>query len=216
MKKIFCLLMGVVMLALASCTSCKHDPVDPVFEGYNFDEVVVTDYDYIASQHEHFIFRSAEARFDSVLSTDYENRINYVGTAFQCGTIVNMIFHTADTNKLNQIIGFIDTIGTWKEYTIDTNDVDYRLHLQFKDAILECGELNARNPVTFDSCMKIIEPYRDRLHTRALTLRRFIDPRLPENGQYIFGPGILIVDVITGEVGTLKKEDVEGIFSVEE
>ena len=62
------------------------------------------------------------------------------------------------------------------------------MNLQFNDAVIECGELNARNPITFDSCMKIIEPYRSELHTGALTLRRFIDPRLPENPLYIFGP----------------------------
>ena len=204
MKKVFYLLMSVVMFAFASCTSCKHDPVEPVFNGYDFDEVVINDYDYIASQHEHFAFREAEARFDSVLSMSNDNTINYVGTTFQCDEIVNMIFHTPDTARLNGFIKFAESIETWKQWTIDTNDVDYRMHLQFKDVVIECGELNARNPITFDSCMKIVEPYREQLHTRALTLRRFIDPRLPENPQYIFGTGVVIVDVITGEVGDLN------------
>lgn len=204
MRKVFYFLMSVVMLAFASCTSCKHDPVEPVFNGYDFDEVVINDYDYIASQHEHFAFREAEARFDSVLSMSNDNTINYVGTTFQCDEIVNMIFHTPDTARLNGFIKFAESIETWKQWTIDTNDVDYRMHLQFKDVVIECGELNARNPITFDSCMKIVEPYREQLHTRALTLRRFIDPRLPENPQYIFGTGVVIVDVITGEVGDLN------------
>ena len=207
MKKVFYFLMSVAVLGMASCSSCKHDPVEPVFEGYDFDKVIAADYDYIASQHEHFQFREAEARFDSVLSLDCENRINYVGTTFQCDDIVNMIFHTPDTARLNGFIEFAESIGTWKEWTIDTTDVDYVMYLNFKDAVIECGELNARNPVSFDSCMTIVEPYRDQLHTRALTLRRFIDPRLPQNPQYIFGIGTVIVDVITGEVSTLMEGD---------
>ena len=208
MKKttIFCSILLAFSMLFTACNGCsKPTPEpEPEFTGYNFDEVVINDYDYIASQHEHFEFREAEARFDSVLSVDCENRINYVGTTFQCWDKVNMIFHTPDTARLNGFIAFAESIETEKEWTIDTNDVDYRMHLQFNDAVIECGEMNARNPISFDSCMKIVEPYRDQLHTRALTLRRFIDPRMPENPQYIFGTGVVIVDVLTGEVGTLK------------
>jgi hypothetical protein len=118
-----------------------------------------------------------------------------------------MIFHTPDTARLNGFVKFAESIESWKTWTIDTNDVDYRMHLQFDDVVIEDGELNPRNPVSFDSCMKIVEPYKDKLHTRALTFRRFIDPRLPENPQYIFGTGIVTVDAITGEVGVLKAED---------
>ena len=106
---------------------------------------------------------------------------------------------------LNGFIEFAESIESWKTWTIDTNDVDYKMHLQFNDAVIECGEMNARNPISFDSCMKIIGPYSDQIHTRALTLRRFINSRLPENTQYIFGTGVVIVDAITGEVGYLKE-----------
>jgi hypothetical protein len=92
-------------------------------------------------------------------------------------------------------------------YEIDTTDVDFCVYLRFSDAILECAEINARNPITFDSCMTIVEPYRDELHTRALTLRRFLDPREPENPQYIFGTGNVMVDVITGEVSSTKDNE---------
>lgn len=210
MKKVTSFLcIGLMSLSVlfSACNSCSRPTPEPepTFAGYNFDEVIIDDYDYIASQEQDFVFREADARFDSVLSMSSSNTINYVATTFQCGPLVHMFFHTADTNRMNEIVKFIESIGTWKEFAIDTTDVDYCVYLKFKDNVLECGELNARNPVTFDSCMTIAEPYREELHTRAFTLRRFVDPRLPENAQYIFGDGIMTVDAITGEVSSLHE-----------
>ena len=209
LKSILCISMMALSMLFAACNSCsKPTPEpEPVFAGYNFDNTVIGDYDYIASQEEMFMFRTAEVRFDSTLTKECENQINYVVTWFQCGHYVNMIFHTPDTNRMKEIMEFIDMISTDKSYKIDTNETDFRVHLRFNDAILECGEINARNPITFDSCMKIVEPYKDQLRTRVITLRKFIDPRLPENPLYIFGNGILTVDAVTGEVGTLKESN---------
>lgn len=208
MKKltsILCIGMLAFSMLFTACNSCSKPEPEPEFTGYNFDEVVIADYDLIASQEEHFFFRTAEARFDSVLAFSDCNTINYVATTFQCGHTVHMIFHTTDTIRMKEIMEFVETIGTWKEYTVDTTDVDYRVYLKFNDAVLECGELNARNPITFDSCMSIAKPYREDLRTRAFTLRRFVDPRMPENPQYIFGAGLLMVDVINGEVKTCNE-----------
>ena len=33
-----------------------------------------------------------------------------------------------------------------------------------------------------------------------MTFRRVLAPPFPENGQYIFGPGLLVVDAATGEI----------------
>lgn len=211
-KKILTLFVAAAFsIAMIGCQSChRTDPEpqpEPVFVGYDFNEVIINDYDYIASQFEHFQFRSAEARFDSVLAFSNDNTISYVSTWFQCGEFVNTFFHTSDTNRMKSIMEFINSIGTEKYYEIDTTDVDFCVYLKFSDAILECAEINARNPITFDSCMTIVEPYRDELHTRALTLRRFLDPREPENTQYIFGTGNVMVDAITGEVSSTKDNE---------
>lgn len=198
----FLLAFSMLFTACNSCSKPTPEP-EPEFTGYNFDEVIINDYDYIASQYEHFEMYEADARFDSALSIECENKINYVKTTFQCEDTVNMILHTPDTATLNSFIAFAETISTWKTWTIDTNDTDYRMHLIFEDLVIECGDFEARNPITFDSCMKIVEPYREQLNTRALTLRRFISPGTPDNAQYVFGTGTIIVDVVTGEVGTL-------------
>lgn len=203
MKKI-CNILAIFMMALcmvfASCNSCTKPTPEPVFAGYNFDEVTIADYDYIASQEQDFVFRTVEARFDSVLTQECDNKINYINTWFQCGPMVNMIFHTPDTNRVNSIMEFYESISTEKSYKIDTTDVDFKIHLIFHDNIIECGEINARNPITFDSCMTIVAPIKDQLYTRVLTIRRFLDPRMPENPMYIFGQGNVMVDVITGEL----------------
>jgi hypothetical protein len=209
MKKILFVFVAAFAMLFTACNSCsKPEPTpEPVFSGYNFDEVIASDYDYIASQFDHFFFRTAEARFDSVLAKSDCNTLNYVGTTFQCGHHVHQFFHTTDTIRLKKLVEYAEMISTWKEWSIDTTEVDYVMYLEFEDAVLECGELNARNPITFDSCMKIIEPVRNELYTKALTLRRFLDPREPENAQYIFGTGNVIVDVITGEISSVRNAE---------
>lgn len=213
MKKflnIFAILMMAFCIAFTACNRCSKPTPEPqpIFTGYNFDEIVTTDYDYIAGTHEKFYFREVESRFEDVLSQcKGKSKVNYIATWFQCGPNVNMIFHTPDTNMMNDIMEFIGSIKTEKSFTIDTNDVDFRVHLIFHDNILECGEIYARNPITFDSCMNLVKPCKDQLHTRALTLRKFLDPREPENPQYIFGSGVVMVDAITGEVRAPEFDD---------
>jgi hypothetical protein len=64
MKKltsILCIGMLAFSMLFTACNSCSKPEPEPEFTGYNFDEVIIADYDLIASQEEHFFFRTAEA-----------------------------------------------------------------------------------------------------------------------------------------------------------
>lgn len=170
MKKILFCLAAVLTLFAASCTSCRQEA--PA-KGYDYDWTVIADYDYIASQYKEFQFLEADVLFDTTIN-DTTAYVESIRTVFQCGDTCVMIVHNP---------GFItDTV------------------MKVNDRWMECMPMDARNAVTLDSCLKIIADYRDSLNTRAMTFRRVLAPPFPENGQYIFGVGALVVDSKTGEI----------------
>ena len=181
MKKITSFL-GIMLIALcmmfSSCGCFNHNdnnndtPVETV--GYNYDEVVRADYDYIASQYGDTVFHfyEVDVLYKDLLSVDGEPEIESIKTVFQCGDTCIMILHSHGEN---------DTVYV-------------------NDWYMECMDMSAYNVVTYDSCMNIIKPYRPHLNTKALTFRRVLAPPFPENGQYIFGTGILVVDSNDGHV----------------
>lgn len=179
MKKITSFL-GIMLIALclmfSACTCCNNsnNPSVPEVDtiGYNYDEVVIADYDYIASQYAWFNFYEADVVFDTAVAVP-DARIVAIQTVFQINDTCIMIQHNEDM-------------------TTDTVIVN--------DYWMECMPMNARNAVDFDSCMVIIEPYRSVLNNRRMTFRRVLAPPFPENGQYIFGPGLLVVDAATGAI----------------
>lgn len=174
MKKItsiFCILLFAFCMMFTACNSCSKPTPEPV-QGYNYDEVVVADYDYIASQYPDFKFYEVDVVFDTAVANP-NAYIKALQTVFQVNDTCIRIRHNED-------------------FTTDT--------LVVQDYWLECMPMNARNAVNFDSCMSIIEPYRDKLNNCRMTFRRILAPPFPENGQYIFGPGLLVVDAATGEI----------------
>lgn len=177
MKKITSFL-GIMLIALcmmfSSCGWFNHDNNDTPVEtiGYNYEEVVRADYDYIASQYDDFHFYEVDVLYKDVLSAENDPEIESIKTVFQCSDTCIMILHSHGEN---------DTIYV-------------------NDWYLECMDMTAYNAVTYDSCMNIIKPYRPHLNTKALTFRRVLAPPFPEHGQYIFGTGILVVDSNDGHV----------------
>ena len=182
MKKITSFL-GIMLIALclmfSACSGCNsnnngNNTPEPevVTTGYNYDEVVIADYDYIASQYPGFNFYEADVVFDTAVAIPTAHVVA-IQTVFQVNDTCIMIQHNEDM-------------------TTDTVIVN--------DYWMECMPMNARNAVDFDSCMIIIEPYRAVLNNRRMTFRRVLAPPFPENGQYIFGPGLLVVDAATGEI----------------
>ena len=179
MKKITSFL-GIMLIALclmfSACNGCNNsnNPSVPEVDttGYNYDEVVIADYDYIASQYAWFNFYEADVVFDTAVAVP-DAHIVAIQTVFQINDTCILIRHNEDM-------------------TTDTVIVN--------DYWMECMPMNAYNAVDFDSCMVIIEPYRSALNNRRMTFRRVLAPHFPENGQYIFGPGLLVVDAATGAI----------------
>lgn len=172
MKKItslFCILMLVCCMLFTACNCCSKSTPE---QGYNYDKVVVEDYDYIASQYPEFKFYEVDVVFDTAVANP-NAYIKTLQTVFQVNDTCIVIRHNDDM-------------------TTDT--------IVVQDYWLECMPMNVRNAVNFDSCMSIIEPYRGKLNNCRMTFRRVLAPPFPENGQYIFGPGLLVVDAATGEI----------------
>ena len=182
-------LMLALCLLLSACNSCqtkggKQEPA-PVetTTGYNYDSIVAADHDFVASQYQAFRFLEADAEFSGILSETENPTVDYIRTVFQYGDTCIIIEHP------------------YKEY--DGEPVVTKNYGHW----LGCAELTARNAVSLDSCMKIIQPNIKDLDTRYLTFRRIVGPPFPEHGEYIFGHGLLFVDCATGDVrgdGTLS------------
>ncbi len=173
-KSILCIFLMAIALMFTSCNSCtKPAPgPEPVVAGYNYDSTVCADYDYIASQYPVFYFYEADVVFDTTID-DMNAYVESIQTVFQIEDTCIIFRHNPD-------------------FTTDT--------LIVQDHWMECMPMDARNAVNFDSCMAIIAPYRLGLVTKYMTFRRVLAPPFPENGQYIFGPGFLVVDAKTGEI----------------
>ena len=179
----------IAALMLQSCSSCnrqnKNEQPTPTEQttGYNYDSIVVADHDFVASQYKAFRFLEADAEFSGILSETENPTIDYIRTVFQHGDTVILIEHPYKEYGGEPVV--TKTYGHW----------------------LGCAELTARNAVSLDSCMKIIQPNTRDLNTRYLTFRRIVGPPFPEHGEYIFGHGLLFVDCVTGDVrgdGTLS------------
>lgn len=188
MKKItsiLCIFLMAFCMLFSACTGCSNNTNQPT--GYNYDEVVKADYNYIAGQYADFRFYETDVLFVDILSNEGTPEIGSIQTVFQCGdTCIRIIHNDQGTDTIYEY-------GHW----------------------MECMPMNAYNMVDYDSCMHIIEPYRSDLNTRALTFRRILAPPFPENGQYIFGRGILIVDAGDGHVESWTNETQESMLSTE-
>lgn len=183
MKKFLTLIVIFLMaFAFTACNGCgngnnkKQDPGQEVVCGYNYDSVVIADYDYIASQYKRFLFYEVDVVFDTLLNAGVEPNIISIGTVFQVGDTCIMIFHNP---------------GKYNEEPEITKEGDHWM---------ECQDMTARNPIMFDSCMALAKPYMCNLPTRKLTFRKRVGPPFPKHGEYIFGNGYLFIESHTGEV----------------
>lgn len=173
MKKVLLIcgaLLAMLMTACNECSNHKEVPIDTT-SYLNYDEIVVQDYDYVASQVEQFYFYEAEVEFDSTLNTGTTN-IVAITNIFQIEDTCYQFIHTTDMDTLIKVQGY------W----------------------MECGDMTARNAIMFDDVMEIISPYRDKLNTRYMTLRRLLCPPFPTTPWYIFGRQLLAIDAATGEI----------------
>ena len=181
MKKVvrlFLLIAAVFsMVTFASCNSCSKENENPsdsipaVVESLDVQALMVSDYDYIASQYQSFFFYEGDVHFDQTLDNP-DAVVDAFRTIFQVGDTCIAIDH-----RLGGIDDTIKTEGIW----------------------VGCVDLNPRVPVDFDSCMTIVAAERANLHTQFVTFRRLMAPPFPEHGWWIFGKGIYAIDSYTGE-----------------
>lgn len=193
LSSIFCLLLMAFCFMFAACNGCSNKPVEPIEpQGYNYDEVVVADYDYIASQYgapEGFYFYECQVVLDTTLDAMTEPVI----------VAMRNIFQHADT-----CIAIQHEPGCYDQAPDTVYVNDYWAGDQ---------EISARNAIMWKELMKIIEPYRPMLNTRYITLRRIMAPPFPENGWYLFGNKngnpLIAVDAATGDV--YKAEELKSV-----
>ncbi len=172
MKKVF--IYGIMAMFALFGTSCScNRESQPVFSGYNYDEVVCADYDFVASQYDDFKFYEVDVIFDTTLNIEGNRYIYGIATVFQAKDTCVIIEHE---NGNEPVVTKVN------------------------DFWAGCSEMDVNPPVTFDSCMLIIDTLRSNLNTRYMTYRRILAKPFPKNGQYIFGCGLIGVDGVTGEL----------------
>lgn len=173
MKKFLSIIMMALCMCFVACNGHKKKAADGfISEGYNYEQVVKADYDFIAGKYSDFRFYEVDVLFKDVLCNEGTPEIISIRTVFQCNDTCIMFLHSHGEEDTTYVQGY------W----------------------LECMDMSAYNAVTYDSCMTIIEPYRHNMYTRALTFRRVLAPPFPEHGQYIFGKGVVVVDSYDGHV----------------
>lgn len=205
MKKVFYFLMSVVMLAFASCTSCKHDPVEPVFNGYDFEQVTADDYQaMVAKFGEDVRFYEVQVWYNKNLDVVDSNYIAEIRSVYQYVDTSVSIFHFADTTEIANLIEYSGKVGGW--YTIDTNDVDYTFTLYVNDFWVEDQAMSLDSvKVTLDSALNIVRSLEQPIpQSNFVVMRQPLFPPFPTHPYYIFGTMIdcIGIDAMTGEVVT--------------
>lgn len=206
MKKVFYFLMSVAMLGMMSCTSCKHDE-KPVFNGYDFEKVMAEDQEAMVAKYgDSVVFYEAQAWYKDVFTVVDSNYIVKMRNVFQYQDTSVTIFHFADSAEIAGLIEYADSIFTWHEYKIDTNEVDYTFTLIVNDYWVEDQVMNLANVnVTLDSALTIIRGVDQEIPNSVfVVMRQPLFPPFPTAPYYIFGDNGNYIGISseTGEVVT--------------
>lgn len=199
MKKIFSImcLMIMALVSLVSCDqkctngkvpvpldSCLNETETPV-NGYNFEEVVKVDNDFVLNKYESSVFFEVDAVLDGYVDEETELNVQEIKT----------IFH--DYKKKPSVI-IVLREGAYGEdpaiSKLDTLLMDYLpiklpLELTLQQAIEKLKESDIKLP-----------------HSDIVVLKNPLRPEA-DSPLYIFGQnstGYVAVDAVTGEVGTYK------------
>jgi len=204
MKKILFALMGIAMMGMISCTSCKHE--EPVFNGYDVESVMAADQQVMADLcGDSVYFYECQAHYMYNLdSVDGENQVIWVRTVFQVNDTSYQFFHFADSNEISNLIDYFSTFTTPYVFNIDTNEVDYTIALMVNDYWLEDQNMNLdRVEVSLDSAYAILMSAECmKPHSNFVVMRQPITkPPYPIHPYYIFGSMIdcMAIDSHTGE-----------------
>ena len=204
MKKVFYLLMGVVMMSIASCTSCKHDPVEP-FNGYDFATVMAADHETMVAKYGSDVrFYEAQAWYKENFDVVDSNYIVKIENVFQYEDTSILVYHFVDSAEIAGLVRFADKLTTWHVYTIDTNDIDYTFTLTVNDFWVEDQSMSLDSvSVSVDSALFILHSI-DRIapNSNFVVMRQPLFPPFPTHPYYIFGTitDCVGVDAKTGEI----------------
>lgn len=207
MKKVFYFLMSVAMLGMMSCTSCKHDPVEPVFNGYDFEQVTANDCQAMVAKYgEEVRFYEAQVWYNQNLDVVDSNYIAKMENVFQYYDTSILIFHFADSAEIEGLIEFAGKLTTWNEYSIDTNDIDYTFTLFVNDFWVEDQAMSLDSiKVTLDSALYIVRSLEQPTpQSNFVVMRQPLFPPFPTHPYYIFGEikDCIGIDSETGDVVT--------------
>lgn len=183
MKRILIIIAAATMAAMLAVSCGRNrgggntepaDTADVCY--YNYDSVANADWDWMAEHYKVFLFYEADVVLDTMLDAGTDAGAISVATVFQAGDTCVMFFHNP---------------GKCREEPEITKE---------NDNWSECMAMTPNNPISLDSCLRMIGPYRCNLPTRKVTVRRRVGPPFPKHGEYIFGNGYVFVDSHTGEI----------------
>ena len=199
MKKILSIIC-IMLMALVSLVSCDQKctngkvPVPPdsclteaeyTGNGYNFEEVVNVDNDFVLNKYESAVFFEVDAVLDGYVDEETELNVQEIKT----------IFH--DYKKKPSVI-IVLREGAYGEYPaisklntvlMDCLPIKLPLELTLQQAIGKLKESDIKLP-----------------HSDIVVLKNPLRPEA-DSPLYIFGQnstGYVAVDAVTGEVGTYK------------
>lgn len=204
-KVIKFLAMAFVMFFVA--VSCKPE-VEPIeFTGYQFEEVVNSDYELMQDLYQDsFMFYESMITYQYNFDTCVEcNPVIQVVNVFQTEDYVHMFYHFVDTNMFNVIDEMCELMTTEYVCEIDTNENDYSVKLTVHDLWLGDIRINMDSVgITLDSAYRALLTVNQKTPvSNQVVLRQPITaPPFMTHPVYIFGNMMdnISIDCISGKV----------------
>lgn len=190
MKKVFCILSGIVIIAMTLCSCGYYE--NPLANGYDFETVSNGDREMVFAKYgmavKHY---EAQAYYKYNLDLWLEhNPIIKIVDVFQNGDTVIMVHHFMNSGEIGGLVRYAEKLPTWHTYTIDTNQYDYTFILLVKDHWLEDLDMNmGMVVVSLDSAMvNLSKTYRTTPESNFMAMRQPVTtPPYPSAPYYMFG-----------------------------
>lgn len=204
-KVIKFLAMAFVMFFVAVSCKPKVEPIE--FTGYQFEEVVNSDYELMQDLYQDsFMFYESMVTYQYNLDTCVEcNPVIQIVNVFQTEDYVHMFYHFADTNVFKEINEMCDMMTTEYVCKIDTNETDYFVQLTVHDLWL--GDIRIIKDsigITLDSAYRALLSVNQKTpESNLVSMRQPITaPPFMTHPIYIFGNMMdnIIIDGMTGRV----------------
>ena len=204
-KVIKFLVMAFVMFFVAISCKPKVEPIE--FTGYQFEEVVNSDYELMRDLYQDsFMFYESMVTYQYNLDTCVEcNPVIQIVNVFQTEDYVHMFYHFVDTNIFNEINEMCNMMTTEYVCEIDTNKTDYFVKLTVHDLWLgDIRIIKYSIGITLDSAYRALLTVNQKTpESNLVSMRQPITaPPFMTHPIYIFGNMMdnIIIDGMTGRV----------------